>query len=85
MGGTAREDSPENLLNLCGSGTQGCHGWIEGNRAEAGEQGWLVKRGIDPEEVPVAYRGRWCWLTRGGLVLGATEGERRALGVPRRL
>ena len=85
MGGTGKEDSAENLMNLCGSGTQGCHGWIEGHREEAMEQGWLVRRGMEPEEVPVAYRGQWCWLTSGGLVIPASEGERRALGAPRRL
>ena len=31
-----------NLLVLCGSGTTGCHGWVESHRAKAEEIGYLV-------------------------------------------
>ena len=31
-----------NLIILCGSGTTGCHGWVESQRREAREQGFLV-------------------------------------------
>lgn len=56
MGGTSRTDanSPANLLLLCGSGTTGCHGWVEANREAALEQGFLVRQGDDPAAVPVA-------------------------------
>lgn len=52
-------------LSLCGSGTTGCHGWIEGHRAEALKMGWLVPRNglLRPSEVPYwsPADGRW-WL-----------------------
>ncbi|MEV7013469.1 HNH endonuclease signature motif containing protein [Streptosporangium sp. NPDC051022] len=50
----------ENLLLLCGSGTTGCHGWTETNRAAAYRLGFLVRTGIDPLDVPVAVAG-WGW------------------------
>lgn len=31
-----------NLIILCGSGTTGCHGWVESNRREARALGFLV-------------------------------------------
>jgi hypothetical protein len=43
---------PFNLLHLCGSGTTGCHGWIEHNRDEAKLRGWIVPTWEDPELVP---------------------------------
>jgi hypothetical protein len=55
MGGTDREDLnlASNLLSLCGSGTTGCHGYIESNRQEAYEKGWIVLRDHDVAETPV--------------------------------
>lgn len=49
-------NSPSNLLFLCGSGTEGCHGWVESNRAEAYADGLLVYRNDDPSEIPVVLR-----------------------------
>ena len=48
-------DCPSNLVTLCGTGTTGCHGYIESHRAESYDQGWLVRRlGADvPAEVPI--------------------------------
>ena len=43
--------APVNLMHVCGSGTTGCHGWIEHNRGEARRLGWLVPMGGKPEEV----------------------------------
>lgn len=45
MGGTSdpRSDDPRNLVTLCGTGTTGCHGWVESNRNEARESGWLLR------------------------------------------
>ena len=60
MGGTKDPaiNSPANLLLLCGSGTEGCHGWVESNRAQAYETGLLVYRADDPVRVPVRlWRG----------------------------
>lgn len=45
---------PNGVL-LCGSGTSGCHGWVETHRAEARADGWLVPRGVDPATVPVRH------------------------------
>lgn len=44
MGGTRHiwVNLPANLAVLCGSGTTGCHGWVEGNRSTAVDAGWLV-------------------------------------------
>lgn len=43
-GGTslAWVDEAANQIILCGSGTTGCHGWVESNRSEARAQGFLV-------------------------------------------
>jgi hypothetical protein len=61
MGGTRRAESndPTNLLLVCGTGTTGCHGRIEANRAEAHAAGWLVHQQADPAAVPVRV---WCRL-----------------------
>lgn len=42
-----------NLLLLCGTGTTGCHGLIESQRALAYGNGWLVHTGDEPTEIPV--------------------------------
>lgn len=49
-------NSPANILFLCGSGTEGCHGWVESNRSEAFTDGLLVYRIDDPSEIPVRLR-----------------------------
>lgn len=49
---------PSNLLWLCGSGTTGCHGWIESNRAAAIEHGWLLRSWQTPIESPVRIHDR---------------------------
>ena len=48
--------SPANLILLCGSGTEGCHGWVESNRAVAYPDGLLLHRNDDPAETPVVLR-----------------------------
>ncbi|MFC6938198.1 hypothetical protein ACFQHO_53270 [Actinomadura yumaensis] len=57
-----------NLVLVCGSGTTGCHGRIEGNRAWAESLGYLVRRGVaGPGEVPVWVAGvGWRRLTADG-------------------
>lgn len=60
MGGSRdpRTNRVPNFLVLCGSGTTGCHGWVEQNRARAYDTGFLVRRGHDPEHTPiVGYQG----------------------------
>ncbi|MGW5645040.1 hypothetical protein ACWEV3_40865 [Saccharopolyspora sp. NPDC003752] len=49
---------PSNLLLLCGSGTTGCHGWIESHRAIAYEHGWLLHSWQIPLESPVRIHDR---------------------------
>lgn len=61
MGGTKRPEAnaPSNLVTVCGDGVRGCHGWIESNRDQAREWGYLVHRIDDPAEVPVLGRHGW--------------------------
>lgn len=60
-------NTAENLIVLCGTGTTGCHGWVEKNRAAAYKLGYLVETGIDPLDVPVAVAGRgWRHATADG-------------------
>lgn len=60
MGGTslASIHDPANLILLGGTGSTGCHGWVESNRAAAVELGWLVRSGRDPAGQPVLVQ----WL-----------------------
>lgn len=66
-GGTSRTDAnePQNLVAVCGSGTTGCHGFIESNRNEAREHGWIVPLHIDPLRVAVLvdHGSRWTYLS----------------------
>jgi hypothetical protein len=74
MGGSRRADTHSivNLLALCGSGTTGCHGRIESDRATALVCGWLVRSSADPAQIPV-------WLRhRGELVLLTADGDYEA-------
>lgn len=54
MGGARdpRINQPSNLVLLCVE----CHGWIETNRWQAYEDGWLVRRNHDPRLTPIASR-----------------------------
>jgi len=68
-GGTRRADvhTLPNLLALCGSGTTGCHGWVESNRTLALTWGFLVPQAADPAKMPVLLGGRlWVLLTPDG-------------------
>ncbi|SDL15101.1 hypothetical protein SAMN05428985_11071 [Nocardioides sp. YR527] len=56
MGGTRASwiNEPANLITLCGSGTTGCHGWVEANPTMGRHLGLSVSRyGLPPAEVPV--------------------------------
>lgn len=55
MGGTKKKDTPANLITVCGDGTKGCHEWIEMNRAEATEYGYLVSARETPKLMEVKY------------------------------
>lgn len=67
MGGarSSHVNQPSNAVTLCGSGTTGCHGWVESHRAEAEAAGYLVSRhGVDrPVHVPIEHGGQLVWLT----------------------
>lgn len=63
---------PANLLTLCGSGTTGCHGWVESHREAATTAGLLVSKYADPADVPV-----WTW--RGWMRLDNTGAATPAL------
>jgi hypothetical protein len=58
MGGSRdpRLNEPSNIIYLCGSGTEGCHGWVESHRREAYADGLLLYRNFDPDESPVTLR-----------------------------
>jgi len=60
-------NSPANLLYLCGSGTTGCHGWVESNRTLAREAGLLLYRNDEPVQIPVQlFAGTHRLLDDGG-------------------
>lgn len=69
MGGTSdlAANSATNLLLLCGTGTSGCHGMVETQRALAVEHGWLVPRPTNPADVPaLLFFGDRVYLTPNG-------------------
>lgn len=56
-----------NLGILCGSATTGCHGEVESRRADALDDGWLVKWPGDPATISLLlHRERWVYLTNDG-------------------
>lgn len=56
MGGDRRPETnqPANLLSVCGTGVDGCHGWLESRRTEAMDQGLILHANDVPAEHPVA-------------------------------
>lgn len=49
--------APSNLLDACGSGTTGCHGYTEAHPAWARDEGlWLMTGDGDPRDVSVHMR-----------------------------
>jgi hypothetical protein len=58
--------TPENGLDLDGSGTTGCHGWVTEHPELAKRYGWVVRERQSPLWVPVLIVGRWHYLTRDG-------------------
>lgn len=48
-----------NGIRACGSGTTGCHGWIEHHPEWAEAGGWRVKPYEDPATVPVYLTMPW--------------------------
>lgn len=68
MGGSTDPitDHPANGLTLCGTGTTGCHGWVESHRRQALADGYLLEHPQDPRTAPVR-------LPAGDLVLLAAD------------
>lgn len=69
MGGSSdpATNSAANGVVLCGSGTTGCHGWVEAHRDTSRQLGFLVYQGHDPATVPVCdYLSRWLLLDNDG-------------------
>lgn len=68
--------SPANIVELCGSGTTGCHGWVHQHVKEAERLGLIVPLGADPRDVPVFdWRGRWLRLNQDGTAITLTQTE----------
>lgn len=42
-----------NCVHVCGDGTRGCHGWAEANPLEAGAEGFVLRNGEVPTQVPI--------------------------------
>lgn len=60
-------NTPANLMLLHGTGTTGCHGLVESQRALAYTNGWLVRRPTDPATVPaLIHPGVRVYLTADG-------------------
>jgi hypothetical protein len=58
MGGTtvAWRQRPANGILLCGSGTTGCHGWVEAHGRAAEACGWRLEHGeLTADRWPVLY------------------------------
>lgn len=78
MGGTSSPyvGRPSNGVLLHGSGTTGCHAYLEQNRDEAESKGFLISRiGVErPSNVPIehAVHGR-CVLNDDGTVRRGVE------------
>lgn len=52
------DNSPSNLIALCGSGTTGCHGGVHAKVAVSHARGMIVRSWERPAEVPVlTWRG----------------------------
>lgn len=69
MGGSRdlRLHQPANLIALCGSGTSGCHGWVESNRNKARELGLLILKVDSAEDVPFMDKeGNWWKIFNSG-------------------
>lgn len=69
MGGSKNEElhKAANLIALCGSGTTGCHGWVESNREQARTLGFLIQRVESAEEVPFKdLNGDWWTIDNNG-------------------
>lgn len=72
-GSTRRPESglPANLIHLCAFPdvdlvVGGCHEWVESNREDAREAGWLLRQHQDPSAIPVRRFGLLVLLDNDG-------------------
>jgi hypothetical protein len=78
MGGTHRPETnlASNLLVLCGSGTTGCHGYLESHRTEAKDLGFIVPQYEEPKNVPVKlFTWGWSYLEDDGSIISTSKKE----------
>lgn len=47
--------TPSNGLDVCGSGTTGCHGYIHAHPKESYRKGWSVRSWDDPAATPFEH------------------------------
>lgn len=74
--GQGGEWSAANIVLLCGTGTTGCHGWIEEHPNAAEKEGFHVRPWEDPDEVPVKWqRTDWLLLLPNGDVCDSEPRE----------
>lgn len=67
MGGTKRAiHGPEWVLHLCGSGTTGCHGYIESHPEISYGRGWKLRGTRHPSNAPAQLHGQWYILLPDG-------------------
>lgn len=68
--------APSNIIVLCGSGTQKCHGHVTANPAEARSEGWSLQAGDDPLLVPIMHHalGMLVLLDDEGMLIPYGEG-----------
>ena len=66
MGGSALLERASNLVRLCGTGTTGCHGFVESQRTLATVRGWLLGFLDDPEAAPLQCYDGWFLLDDQG-------------------
>jgi len=66
MGGSALLERASNLVRLCGTGTTGCHGFVESQRTLATVRGWLLGYLDDPEATPLQCYDGWMLLDDQG-------------------
>ena len=72
--------TPENLLDLCGSGTTGCHGFVTCEEvALSRDYGWVVRKDWDPLWLPTLVWSRWVYLTRDGRTVPVRDASKLPL------
>lgn len=80
---------PSNILDACGDGTRGCHGWVESHPEQAQERGlWLIGS-ESPQFTPVVISWRgiidWYILTDSGGLKWPGKGPGAEVPFPERL